>query len=230
MNSYLRILDLTWKLHSFSFRPRAYCLADSDEESSSAGSSEEDDAPELAGEKQVTPGAEGWAAYIVFLVNPIPTPPASISRLNTVTYVLVQSHNIHHDRMSECEYIQVMKQTNKTQTFLEQRTAIKPCAAKEKKATLAVWFALLGALFTIQHFCSINCMLLHLTPPDCFAIRLQRETTLGPEHLQRNSPSLSCLVAEPRIEFCLWTWKTVGVQYYTHTDRADPLFPVCSLP
>lgn len=139
----------------------------------------------------------------MFLVNPIPTPPASISRLNTVTYVLVQSHNIHHDRMSECEYIQVMKQTNKTQTFLEQRTAIKPCAAKEKKATLAVWFALLGALFTIQHFCSINCMLLHLTPPDCFAIRLQRETTLGPEHLQRNSPSLSCLVAEPRIEFCL---------------------------
>uniref|UniRef100_A0A8C9EVC4 TEX2 protein n=2 Tax=Pavo cristatus TaxID=9049 RepID=A0A8C9EVC4_PAVCR len=60
MKSYLRILDLTWKLHSFSFRPRAYCLADSDEESSSAGSSEEDDAPELAGEKQVTPGAEGY--------------------------------------------------------------------------------------------------------------------------------------------------------------------------
>lgn len=59
MNSYLRILYLTWKLHCFSFRPRAYCLADSDEESSSAGSSEEDDAPELAGEKQVTPGAEG---------------------------------------------------------------------------------------------------------------------------------------------------------------------------
>ncbi|XP_027547597.1 testis-expressed protein 2 [Neopelma chrysocephalum] len=42
------------------FRPRAYCLADSDEESSSAGSSEEDDAPEPAGEKQVTPGAEGY--------------------------------------------------------------------------------------------------------------------------------------------------------------------------
>ncbi|XP_008635790.1 PREDICTED: testis-expressed sequence 2 protein isoform X1 [Corvus brachyrhynchos] len=42
------------------FRPRAYCLADSDEESSSAGSSEEDDAPELAGEKQVTPGGEGY--------------------------------------------------------------------------------------------------------------------------------------------------------------------------
>ncbi|NXM34414.1 TEX2 protein, partial [Oxyruncus cristatus] len=42
------------------FRPRAYCLADSDEESSSAGSSEEDDAPEPAGEKQVAPGAEGY--------------------------------------------------------------------------------------------------------------------------------------------------------------------------
>ncbi|KAJ7424418.1 Testis-expressed sequence 2 protein [Willisornis vidua] len=42
------------------FRPRAYCLADSDEESSSAGSSEEDDAPELAGEKQVPAGAEGY--------------------------------------------------------------------------------------------------------------------------------------------------------------------------
>uniref|UniRef100_A0A8D2NEG8 Testis expressed 2 n=1 Tax=Zonotrichia albicollis TaxID=44394 RepID=A0A8D2NEG8_ZONAL len=42
------------------FRPRAYCLADSDEESSSAGSSEEDDAPELAGEKQLTPGGEGY--------------------------------------------------------------------------------------------------------------------------------------------------------------------------
>ncbi|NXX38671.1 TEX2 protein, partial [Tricholaema leucomelas] len=42
------------------FRPRAYCLADSDEESSSAGSSEEDDAPEVSGEKQVTPGAEGY--------------------------------------------------------------------------------------------------------------------------------------------------------------------------
>ncbi|NXG17853.1 TEX2 protein, partial [Grallaria varia] len=42
------------------FRPRAYCLADSDEESSSAGSSEEDDAPELVGEKQVTAGAEGY--------------------------------------------------------------------------------------------------------------------------------------------------------------------------
>ncbi|XP_019349754.1 testis-expressed protein 2 isoform X2 [Alligator mississippiensis] len=43
------------------FRPRAYCLADSDEESSSAGSSEEDDAPELmGGEKQLAPGAEGY--------------------------------------------------------------------------------------------------------------------------------------------------------------------------
>ncbi|KAM7146260.1 testis-expressed protein 2 isoform 1-T4 [Macrochelys suwanniensis] len=43
------------------FRPRAYCLADSDEESSSAGSSEEDDAPEvMGGEKQLIPGAEGY--------------------------------------------------------------------------------------------------------------------------------------------------------------------------
>ncbi|KAJ6656468.1 hypothetical protein lerEdw1_003756 [Lerista edwardsae] len=43
------------------FRPRAYCLADSDEESSSAGSSEEDDAPEAAGsEKPLVPGAEGY--------------------------------------------------------------------------------------------------------------------------------------------------------------------------
>lgn len=42
-------------------RPRAYCLADSDEESSSAGSSEEDDAPEpSAGDKQLLPGAEGY--------------------------------------------------------------------------------------------------------------------------------------------------------------------------
>ncbi|XP_010615066.1 testis-expressed protein 2 isoform X2 [Fukomys damarensis] len=41
--------------------PRAYCLADSDEESSSAGSSEEDDAPEpSAGDKQLLPGAEGY--------------------------------------------------------------------------------------------------------------------------------------------------------------------------
>ncbi|XP_077184968.1 testis-expressed protein 2 isoform X1 [Paroedura picta] len=45
------------------FRPRAYCLADSDEESSSAGSSEEDDAPEATGsEKPVVPGAEGYVA------------------------------------------------------------------------------------------------------------------------------------------------------------------------
>uniref|UniRef100_A0A8D0BJ77 Testis expressed 2 n=1 Tax=Salvator merianae TaxID=96440 RepID=A0A8D0BJ77_SALMN len=42
-------------------RPRAYCLADSDEESSSAGSSEEDDAPEPTGsEKPLVPGAEGY--------------------------------------------------------------------------------------------------------------------------------------------------------------------------
>ncbi|XP_058140512.1 testis-expressed protein 2 isoform X2 [Dasypus novemcinctus] len=41
--------------------PRAYCLADSDEESSSAGSSDEDDAPEPSGgEKQLLPGAEGY--------------------------------------------------------------------------------------------------------------------------------------------------------------------------
>nr|KAF6309379.1 testis expressed 2 [Pipistrellus kuhlii] len=41
--------------------PRAYCLADSDEESSSAGSSEEDDAPEPSvGDKQLLPGAEGY--------------------------------------------------------------------------------------------------------------------------------------------------------------------------
>lgn len=44
----------------FSCRPRAYCLADSDEESSSAGSSEEDDAPEPSvGDKPLLPGAEG---------------------------------------------------------------------------------------------------------------------------------------------------------------------------
>ncbi|XP_077019692.1 testis-expressed protein 2 [Tamandua tetradactyla] len=42
-------------------RPRAYCLADSDEESSSAGSSDEDDAPEPSGgDKQLLPGAEGY--------------------------------------------------------------------------------------------------------------------------------------------------------------------------
>nr|XP_048301970.1 testis-expressed protein 2 isoform X4 [Myodes glareolus] len=41
--------------------PRVYCLADSDEESSSAGSSEEDDAPEPStGDKQLLPGAEGY--------------------------------------------------------------------------------------------------------------------------------------------------------------------------
>ncbi|XP_075034200.1 testis-expressed protein 2 isoform X2 [Mixophyes fleayi] len=39
--------------------PRAYYLADSDEESSSAGSSDEDDAPELTGDRQLTP--EGYA-------------------------------------------------------------------------------------------------------------------------------------------------------------------------
>ncbi|XP_020858142.1 testis-expressed protein 2 [Phascolarctos cinereus] len=43
------------------FRPRAYCLADSDEESSSAGSSDEDDASEVVGgDKQLTPGTEGY--------------------------------------------------------------------------------------------------------------------------------------------------------------------------
>nr|XP_036852769.1 testis-expressed protein 2 isoform X1 [Manis javanica] len=42
-------------------RPRAYCLADSDEESSSAGSSDEDDAPEPStGDKPLLPGAEGY--------------------------------------------------------------------------------------------------------------------------------------------------------------------------
>nr|XP_045014228.1 testis-expressed protein 2 isoform X2 [Jaculus jaculus] len=41
--------------------PRAFCLADSDEESSSAGSSDEDDAPEPnTGDKQLLPGAEGY--------------------------------------------------------------------------------------------------------------------------------------------------------------------------
>ncbi|XP_040845443.1 testis-expressed protein 2 isoform X2 [Ochotona curzoniae] len=41
--------------------PRAFCLADSDEESSSAGSSDEDDAPEPSGgDKQLLPGAEGY--------------------------------------------------------------------------------------------------------------------------------------------------------------------------
>ncbi|XP_066242508.1 testis-expressed protein 2 isoform X1 [Saccopteryx leptura] len=42
-------------------RPRAYCLADSDEESSSAGSSDEDEAPDpSAGDKLLLPGAEGY--------------------------------------------------------------------------------------------------------------------------------------------------------------------------
>ncbi|EHB10789.1 Testis-expressed sequence 2 protein [Heterocephalus glaber] len=42
-------------------RLRAYCLADSDEESSSAGSSDEDDTPDTsAGDKQLLPGAEGY--------------------------------------------------------------------------------------------------------------------------------------------------------------------------
>eukprot|EP00069_Balaena_mysticetus_P010105 bmy_06547T0 len=41
--------------------PRAFCLADSDEESSSAGSSDEDDAPEPGtGDKPLLPGAEGY--------------------------------------------------------------------------------------------------------------------------------------------------------------------------
>ncbi|XP_061471502.1 testis-expressed protein 2 isoform X2 [Rhineura floridana] len=41
--------------------PRTYCLADSDEESSSAGSSEEDDAPEATGsEKPQVAGGEGY--------------------------------------------------------------------------------------------------------------------------------------------------------------------------
>ncbi|XP_063312228.1 testis-expressed protein 2 isoform X1 [Pelobates fuscus] len=41
-------------------RPRAYYLADSDEESSSAGSSDEDDAPDVSGDKQIS-GTEGFA-------------------------------------------------------------------------------------------------------------------------------------------------------------------------
>ncbi|KAM8773983.1 testis-expressed protein 2 [Rhynchonycteris naso] len=42
-------------------RPRAYCLADSDEESSSAGSSDEDEAPDpSAGDKLLLPGSEGY--------------------------------------------------------------------------------------------------------------------------------------------------------------------------
>ncbi|KAJ8002090.1 hypothetical protein DPEC_G00176190 [Dallia pectoralis] len=41
------------------YRPRTYCLADSDEESSSAGSSDEDDTSELTND---IPGAEGYTA------------------------------------------------------------------------------------------------------------------------------------------------------------------------
>ncbi|KAK3575098.1 hypothetical protein QTP86_020702 [Hemibagrus guttatus] len=42
-------------------RPRTYCLADSDEESSSAGSSDEDDGTENIADKTLQPGAEGYA-------------------------------------------------------------------------------------------------------------------------------------------------------------------------
>ncbi|KAM9296131.1 LOW QUALITY PROTEIN: testis-expressed protein 2-like [Gastrophryne carolinensis] len=42
-------------------RPRSYYLADSDEESSSAGSSDEEDATEISGDKPLAPGAEGYA-------------------------------------------------------------------------------------------------------------------------------------------------------------------------
>ncbi|XP_066515381.1 testis-expressed protein 2-like [Hoplias malabaricus] len=41
-------------------RPRTYCLADSDEESSSAGSSDEDDGTENVADKNLPPGAEGY--------------------------------------------------------------------------------------------------------------------------------------------------------------------------
>ncbi|KAG7504351.1 hypothetical protein JOB18_007037 [Solea senegalensis] len=41
-------------------RPRTYCLADSDEESSSAGSSDEEDSQEPFGEKPLLPGTEGY--------------------------------------------------------------------------------------------------------------------------------------------------------------------------
>lgn len=58
LHACVRVLLVTFSL--FSCRPRVYCLADSDEESSSAGSSEEDDAPEPStGDKQLLPGAEG---------------------------------------------------------------------------------------------------------------------------------------------------------------------------
>ncbi|XP_054464041.1 testis-expressed protein 2 [Anoplopoma fimbria] len=40
--------------------PRTYCLADSDEESSSAGSSDEEDPSELLSDKAILPGAEGY--------------------------------------------------------------------------------------------------------------------------------------------------------------------------
>ncbi|XP_017548485.1 testis-expressed protein 2 isoform X1 [Pygocentrus nattereri] len=42
-------------------RPRTYCLADSDEESSSAGSSDEDDGTENVTDKNLPPGAEGYS-------------------------------------------------------------------------------------------------------------------------------------------------------------------------
>ncbi|XP_035254113.1 testis-expressed protein 2-like isoform X1 [Anguilla anguilla] len=42
-------------------RPRVYCLADSDEESSSAGSSDEEETPEVPTEKSSLLGAEGYA-------------------------------------------------------------------------------------------------------------------------------------------------------------------------
>ncbi|XP_018612684.2 testis-expressed protein 2-like isoform X1 [Scleropages formosus] len=41
-------------------RPRTYCLADSDEESSSAGSSDEEDPAEILADKNLQPGAEGY--------------------------------------------------------------------------------------------------------------------------------------------------------------------------
>ncbi|XP_062294518.1 testis-expressed protein 2 [Scomber scombrus] len=40
--------------------PRTYCLADSDEESSSAGSSDEEDPQELLSDKAILPGGEGY--------------------------------------------------------------------------------------------------------------------------------------------------------------------------
>ncbi|XP_069381319.1 testis-expressed protein 2 [Paralichthys olivaceus] len=40
--------------------PRTYCLADSDEESSSAGSSDEEDPQELVSDKPILPGGEGY--------------------------------------------------------------------------------------------------------------------------------------------------------------------------